>query len=172
MEVRFSELRAINGAGRVLAGLAVPYGVPAALPWGQEIIAPGAFDDSIAAISPERPVMLNRQHQRALTLARAPGGGLTVESVSDGVRIEAVLPDTADGRDTYELVRVGILTGLSVEFFCEDHEWQGEVRSITRAHLTAVGVVDQPAYPPAMAEARAAEVARHAPIDRRRRMFL
>ena len=73
---------------------------------------------------------------------------------SDSLRIEATMPDTAEARDIAELVRAKVLTGLSIEFRADAEEWQGEHRVVTGATMTAIGIVDKPAYGESALEAR------------------
>ena len=53
-----------------------------------------------------------------------------------------------------ELVRTGVLRGLSVEFAALAETMEGNVRVISRARLGAIAVVDEPAYPASEVEAR------------------
>ena len=74
---------------------------------------------------------------------------------AEALTMTATLPNTRDADDTLELVRTGVLRGLSVEFKAlAEHMEAGPVRVIDRARLGAVGVVDKPAYPESGIEAR------------------
>ena len=155
------EIRA-GGDGKpdVLAGVAVPYGSRASI---------GRFSEEFRAgsIKPHADgVILNVQHDRSRPIARAPDNMRLIDG-ADALRIEATLPDTREARDTAELVRAGVLKGLSVEFNATGEKWDGEHRTITEATLSGVAVVDRPAYPDASLEARyKAEQARIAPAWR------
>ena len=163
-ELRFCELRQAGDRG--IEGDAVIYGDVAKLPWGSERIEAGAF-------SPLGDVMLNRQHERAAPLARTGGGGLQLTDTPEGLRIAADLPATRDAEDVLELVRRRILRGLSIEFETTGERFEGRVRIVERANLFAVAVVDSPAYPQSLIEARAAAVAAiEKPEARRRRPWL
>ena len=108
--------------------------------------------------------MLTRQHKREMALARYPGGGLQLIDSPTEARMVATLPNTALARDTHQLVKAGVLTGLSVEFAALAERMENGARVIERAHVPAISVVDVPAYKLARIEARSAK--------RRRRFFL
>ena len=158
VERRYVELR--QEGGRLLSGRAVVYGDVARVPWGQERIEPGAF-------APIGDVLLNDMHQRAVPLARTGGGGLELIDSAEALEVRATLPETRAANDVLELVKAGILRGLSVEFRGAVARMDGNVRIITRATLGAVGVVDSPAYPKSEVEARMAALAKPAPRRRR-----
>ena len=151
LETRYAEFRA-EADGRRLLGTLVRYGDVAKLPGGlTERFMPGAFGD-VATLD----VILNGHHERSRPLARTGGAGLVLEDSADALTMTATLPATRDADDTLELVRTGVLRGLSVEFRAtSEHMEAGPVRVIERARLGAVGVVDKPAYPESSVEARA-----------------
>ena len=60
--------------------------------------------------------------------------------------IDALLPPTPAGRILASLVKDGTLGEMSVAFLPEAEEMRGGVRVITRAKLTAAGVVAKGAY--------------------------
>ena len=162
-ELRFFELRQAGDRG--LGGDAVIYGDVAKLPWGNERIEVGAFH-------PLGDVLLNRQHERSAPLARTEGGGLELIDTAEGLRIAATLPATRDADDVLELVSRRILRGLSIEFQTTGERFENRVRIIERANLYAVAVVDSPAYPKSLVEARQAAVAElERPEARRRRRW-
>ena len=146
VEYRFVELRR---DGRRLSGVAVRYGDTATLPWGPERIAPGAFQ-------PIGDVILNSHHDRTTPLARTGGGGLTLRDTAASLEVQAELPSTSAANDTLELVRSGVMRGLSIEFRAVSERLDGDVRVIERASLSGVAVVDKPAYPASLVEARGA----------------
>ena len=147
MEERFSELRAA-AEGRTLEGIVVRYGeVSTGLPW-RERIEPGAF-------RPLGDVRLNLQHQRTVLLARTGGGGLVLEDGPDALRMRAELPETTAASDTLALVKAGVLRGLSVEMHPRQEHQVSGVRSISKARLSGLSVVDSGAWDGARVEARA-----------------
>lgn len=135
-ERRAFEFRASDD-GSTITGIAIPYGEPARIGDFTEIFVPGSvtFADVIA----------NRQHDRQKPLART-GAGLVLTDATDALRARIELPDTTDGRDVRELVRTGVLRGLSAEFRAIEETWEGDTRTIRAATLTGLAVVDRPAY--------------------------
>lgn len=145
LEFRFlPELRASNDG--VLHGIAVRYGDVASIGgYFDERIVPGAFgniDD----------VVMNVQHDRARPLARTGGGGLELLDSEDNLKVRATLPDTTDAKDAMTMVRNRVLRGFSVEFRCLDEDFQNNVRTVKRAELVGLAVVDRPAYGDSVAE--------------------
>ena len=147
VERRFTELR--QGPGRTLEGVAIRYGDTATLPWGQERFEPGAFGDVAAA-----DVILNVAHDRTRPIARTGGAGLALLDTPERLALRAELPVTREADDALALVRAGVLRGLSVEFRAIAERIEGGARVIERAVLSAVGLVDTPAYPASEVEAR------------------
>ena len=145
-ERRYSELRA---EGRILSGVGVAYGDVARLPFGRERFQAGAFPGV-----EHSDVLLNASHDRARPLARTNGGGLTLTDTAKALSIHAELPATREADDTLTLVTAGILRGLSMEFIAHSERREGNVRIVERATLTALGVVDKPAYPSSLVSSR------------------
>ena len=150
-EFRHFEVRA---DGRQLTGIAVKYGDVARLPWGRERIEAGAFGEVDAV-----DVVMNVQHDRGRPLARTGGGGLVLTDAMDALTINATLPETREANDTLALIQAGILRGLSVEMLASGEHRQGNTRVITRARLVGVAVVDSPAYPQSVIDARMKQLA-------------
>ena len=146
-ERRFSELRQ---EGRTLSGVLLRYGDTAALPWGRERFEPGAFGDVSRA-----DVILNSHHERSRPLARTGGGGLELLDTREALNIRATLPRTQHADDTIALVVSGVLRGLSLEFSAVAEQMETDIRVIERAELRGLAVVDRPAYPDSLVQARA-----------------
>ncbi len=162
-ETRFLELRAVpDENSRELVGVALNYGEIAQLPFGRERIASGAFGNLERA-----DVILNKQHDRRIPLARTGGGGLTLDDNAQRLEIRAELAEVRDADDTLALVRGRILRGLSVEFVPTKHRFIEDGRKmlmeIERAKLVAVAVVDRPAYTNSRLKARWAEYLKQHP---------
>ena len=155
IEHRFVELRA-EPESRKIAGVAITYNDLAKLPWGLERIAAGAFGD-VKSLD----VIMNLQHNRAMPLARTTGGGLQLQDDDDALRVEAELPATRMADDALTMVQSGVLRGLSIEFKATNEHRQGNVRVIDRARLVGVSLVDTPAYPRSMVEARMKQMDRY-----------
>ena len=112
---------------------------------------------------------LNRMHVRGAPVARTTAGSLTLIDSPDALRMVAVLPETRLANEVLDEVRAGLLTGLSVEFAALQERLVGDVRSIQRARLNGLAVVDSGAYPEATVHARWAAAGRQ---NRRRRLWL
>ena len=146
MEYRFLGMRQ---AGRVLSGTALRYGDVARIGGQREKFLPGSFPDVERA-----DILLNRQHLRERPLARSNGGGLTVSDSPQALSIRAELPQTADSNETLELVKRGVLRGLSIEFEALRESQENGTRVVSLSKLFAVAVVDSGAYPASTVEAR------------------
>ena len=146
IEYRFSELEIPEEGSRILSGVVMTFGEVANGDYGPERFAPGALEFS--------DVLLNRQHERVVPLARTNGGGLELQEAEGKLTMRAELPDTQAAADTLELVRKKVLRGLSVEFRVIEQHIENGIRVITRALLSGIGVVDSPAYASSLVEAR------------------
>ena len=145
LEIRCAplEFRAADdgGPGRIV-GTVIRYSDTATLAPGlRERFEPGAFGDLS-----EADVRADRQHVRAAALARTGGGGLTLTDSPDALRAQIDLPDTQDGRDCAELMKRGVLRGLSAQFAVMRERFEDGTRIIERASIRAVSVVDSPQY--------------------------
>ena len=124
-----------------LSGRAIRYGDVATLPFGKEVIDAGAFGDLENA-----DVILNRQHDRGMPLARTGGGGLTITDSPTELNLRADLPDTATGREAAVLVRSGVLRGFSIEFRAIREYVRERILHVAQASLVGIALVDRPAY--------------------------
>lgn len=100
---------------------------------------------------PDEGIVLRRQHARAQPIMRV------VPELREGGRevwIDALIPDTAAGRDAAVEVRNGTLKGLSVEFVAKRERRQSGIRRIQLADLAGAGLVDDPSYQSSTVEAR------------------
>ena len=140
-EERYAELRR-EGEGRVLVGTAIAYGeeTPIAGRFRERFVA-GAFGDLANA-----DLALVFQHVRERPLARTGGAGLELRDGDKQLEVRADLPRTTEADDALELVRVGVIRGLSVRFFAREAEFVGDLRTVHRADLVHVALVDRPAY--------------------------
>ena len=135
-EFRAFEFRAL--AGGTIEGIVIPFNQVTTIGKFTERFAPGSltYDD----------VIVNRQHDRSKPLARSNGGGLTLTESATELRASIELPDTQDARDVRELVKRGVLRGLSAEFRASEESWAGSERTILAARLSGLAVVDRGAY--------------------------
>lgn len=122
---------------RSIVGTAVRYGDEASLYNSKEVVNPGAFK--------WKDVILNRQHNRQIPLART-GSNLEIIDSPEKLEVRAALPNTTDANDTLELISKGILTGLSVGMRVVEDRWDNGVRTILHAVLDHISIVDTPAY--------------------------
>ena len=158
LERRAAEFRIDDSAdGRTIVGTVVRYGDRATIGGGfTEAIAPEAFN--------ARDVTLNLQHMRELLLARE-GAGLDIHSSRERVAFRATLPPGRLQDDVLQGIRNNLYRGASAEFVVRQEHWDGKHRTIERADLRGIGIVDTPAYPAStLGELRAAYAA-----ERRRR---
>ena len=135
---RLVEIRAVPDGSRTIEGTVVSYGDVAKLPWGSERFVRGGItwsDDT----------MLTVQHDRTKALARV-GAGLTLEDGPEALTMRATMPNTTLGNDTLELVRAGVLRGLSLEFVPTRTRNEGRVSVVEAARMSGLSVVDVPAY--------------------------
>lgn len=151
--VRDVEARA-DGEGMRLAGYAAVFNdssVP--LPF-KESIAPGAFRKTLSE-TPDVRLLINHE---GLPLARTKNGTLKLEEDDRGLRFEADLADTQEGRDIYELIKRGDVDQMSFAFRVIRQKWNDDRsrRVLTEVSLSDgdVSVVTYPAYPTTTVEAR------------------
>lgn len=85
-----------------------------------EVIDAGAFDEVLADAALD--VRLLYGHESTRLLGRSTSGTLRLVKTATGLSFEADLPDTSDGRDVYELIRRGDLTGCSFGFIPGEFE--------------------------------------------------
>ena len=123
----------------IVSGVATRYGEYAPIgSYFRERIQPGAFG-SIGEI------VANVQHDRQTPLARnVQGGGLSFADTASELRVSLELPPTTAGRDAGVLVQRGVLRGFSVEMLGVRDSWEGENRTIEKATLSGIGLVDDP----------------------------
>ena len=147
-EIRYCELRAVND--RTIHGTIVDYGDTASIAgMFQERILPGA-------LTVREDAILNVQHVRALPLARY-GKGMTIEDSDKRMVIRADLPKTTIADDALANVKAGNLNGFSIEMMVKEDRWSNDtmtLRTVHRATVVGVALVDRPAYPQSSAEAR------------------
>ena len=149
-ETRRGELRA---HGRRLSGTVMAYGSEALIPGiGAEKFASFAFSDYLRSGA---DVALNIMHEADLIVATRRGGELVLSDSPTGLAMVATLP-TGDAYDSVlALVGDGLAEGLSVEFVAQQERRTGDARTILRAALPALGIVDTPAYDQSSVEIRA-----------------
>lgn len=124
----------------------------------REIIRPGAFGATLANAAND--VLALRDHDAARLLGRRSSGTLKLTQDDKGLRAEVDTPDTAEGRDTLELVRRRDINGMSFGFTPAaggqrfTREGDVIVRELTKIDLVEVTFTPMPAYTATSAEVR------------------
>ncbi|MFG3614380.1 phage major capsid protein [Rummeliibacillus stabekisii] len=120
-----------------------------------EIILPNAFAE---AIEQAEDIKLLLNHDNTKILARTSNGSLEVKEENGQVVMSAVLPETSDGKDAYELVKKQLAGGLSFGFTVLKDEWSFEngvaKRQVAKMALSEISIVTDPAYKDTSVEAR------------------
>ena len=119
--------------------------------FGKERFEPGAF----GAVE-QADVSLTIQHDRGRQVARTPQTMKIVDSNSL-LAMVAKPPATQETLDARALVQAGVLGGLSIEFRAVEQRQENGIRVISRAELAGVSIVDRPAFPESVIEARRLE---------------
>ncbi len=162
-EIRVTELRTVENpvddSSLILEGRPLVYDVPTTIKdkLGEytEIIRAGALDS--ADLSDSR--LLYNHDLSKIPLARTPKTmQLSVDSA--GLRMVALLPDTAEGRSVHTAVRRGDLTGMSFAFVVDKggslYDPKTNTRTITKIRkILECSLVPFPAYSQTSVEARA-----------------
>ena len=144
---RFAEVRLAEIDGSpAIQGTVVRYGDTARLMGFRERMLPGSlrFAD----------VIVNLMHRRERPIART-GAGLTLRDTGTALEATITPANVRDGQEAIELVKAGVLKGLSAEFRVDpngERQSPDGIREITSAELTGLGIVDKPAYPQSLAQ--------------------
>jgi HK97 family phage prohead protease len=147
--VRAFEATLTPGDGRTVDVRVVPYGQPATVSDGgpvyREEFVEGCFDDQLRAAN-RVDVLLNFEHQAGIS--GLVGRGVALRSVPrDGLHGSFRIFETQDGDKVLELVREGVLSGVSLEAYPKKsvRTAEGLVRRV-KAHLDKVALCRRPAY--------------------------
>jgi HK97 family phage prohead protease len=156
-EVKF-ELRAIEGdaqAGMTFSGYAAVFNSASEpLPF-TEVIAPGAFARSLKS---RNDVKLLVNHDTGRVLGSTRANTLRLIEDENGLRAEADLPPTTDGKDISILLQRGDIRSMSFGFTVPagGDSWNadGTVRTLKSVRLHEVSIVTFPAYEATSASVR------------------
>jgi HK97 family phage prohead protease len=151
------EVRATD-KGNVLECLAVPYGTMSENLGGFiETIRKGAFNKSLVT-NPDVRMLWN--HDTNEPIGRA-GKNMELIETDAGVACNVTLPKTTRANDIVELVRTGIITGMSFGFVANEDEWEEEddmvKRTVVDATLFEISPVTFPAYSDSMVALRSVD---------------
>jgi len=126
----------------------------------RETILPQAF---VEAVATEDPIDFYAEHDDQKLLATTVNHSLTLRADDEGLYMEAQILDTNDGRDTYELIKSGVITSMSFGFIVLDDDWDMTggrfddgvpLRTVKEIILKEVSAVRFPAYLSSSIEAR------------------
>jgi hypothetical protein len=152
----FEIREATDGAGMTFSGYAAVFNSPSEpLPF-TERIAPGAFSRSLRSRN-EIKLFVNHDSSRVLASKRA--GTMRLSEDAYGLRVEADLPDTTDGRDMAVLIRRGDIDSMSFGFTVPQggDSWSddGKERELREIRLHECSIVTGfPAYSATTASVR------------------
>lgn len=125
----------------------IRYNVPSLDIGFTEVIAPTAFSKTI---TDGYDVRAYYNHDSSKVLGRVKNGSLVLENTDTALKFAVTVPDTQEGRDIYELVKAGYVTGVSFGFACISDKWElregKEVRTVTEAKLYEITICSEPAY--------------------------
>ncbi|MFZ9961580.1 MAG: HK97 family phage prohead protease, partial [Candidatus Limnocylindrus sp.] len=152
----FEVREAADGDGMTFTGYGAVFNSPSQpLPF-IERIAPGAFNRSLRSRN-EIKLFVNHDTSRVLASKRA--GTLRLAEDSHGLRVEADLPETTDGRDMAVLLKRGDIDSMSFGFSVPKggDSWSddGQERELREVRLHEVSIVTGfPAYEATTASVR------------------
>ena len=151
----YRSITELRTSGRRLEGYAARFGVEARIADFIEVIAAGAFSETLAS---KKDVLALFNHDPKEVLARTRSGTLKLVEDSKGLQFDLSLPETQSGRDVLALAERGDLGGMSFGFIVpkDGERWQGNRRELRAVNLLEISVVSAwPAYPDTVVVARA-----------------
>lgn len=112
----------------------------------KEIVAPGAFTDSIAAIKRKgRPVPVLWQHRSSEPI----GIYEDLDEDSTGLRVDGqlLINDVAQAKEAHALAKAGAVSGLSIGYYVEQSSYDEKtgVRTLQKLDLQEISLVTFPA---------------------------
>jgi HK97 family phage major capsid protein/HK97 family phage prohead protease len=144
-----------EGGAPVISGYAVVFNsMSRDLGGFREVIAPGAFAQSIAG----GDIRALWSHDHGIVLGRTKAGTLKIAEDKKGLRVEIMPPQSAAGY--VESIRRGDVDGMSFGFMVDTDDWTRAqdgttVRTVTEGRLVEVSPVAFPAYPASSVGVRA-----------------
>ena len=135
----------VRAAGRRVSGVVMPYNQVSAS--HREKFLPGSIRLAEA-------VHLDLHHDPEKAIAWTPNGGLILANGRDALTMTATLPPIPAANRALAEIKAGRVNGLSVEFRALKESRDGEIRVITDALVSGIGLVCAPSYGDAKVEAR------------------
>lgn len=143
------EVRTRGGKPATILGHAALFNTPSVYMGFREVIAPGAFTESLGG-----DIRALWQHDTAKVLGRTKAGTLQVWEDAQGLAFELHPPDTQDGRDAVTLIERGDVDQMSFGFsvptggdsWSED-ESGTPLRTLRTVNLMEISPVTWAAYP-------------------------
>lgn len=135
------EVRA-GSDGRTISGLVVPFGEVFRFGSLRERFVRGAFTRTIAERGASRVKLLQQHDEDSFPI----GVATALREDSAGLFGDFRIAKTTRGDEALDLVKDGILDGLSVGFIPIASRANGDVTERTEVSLRHVGLVDDPAY--------------------------
>lgn len=168
LERRFNncEVRAVpTESGSLITGRPIVYGSRTDLGWFDEIIEPGALDQS--DLTDVRFLVNHNTEMIPLARSRRNNGNstMTLTVVPEGLDMEAVIDteNNATARELKSAIERGDLSGMSFMFSIDDEEWEDLESDHPTRHIRKIGSVVEvsgvtfPAYDATTINARSKE---------------
>ena len=168
LERRFNncEVRAVpTESGSLITGRPIVYGSRTDLGWFDEIIEPGALDQS--DLTDVRFLVNHNTDMIPLARSRRNNGNstMTLTVVPEGLDMEAVIDteNNATARELKSAIERGDLSGMSFMFSIDDEEWEDLESDHPTRHIRKIGSVVEvsgvtfPAYDATTINARSKE---------------
>jgi HK97 family phage prohead protease len=168
LERRFNncEVRAVpTESGSLITGRPIVYGSRTDLGWFDEIIEPGALDQS--DLTDVRFLVNHNTDMIPLARSRRNNGNstMTLTVVPEGLDMEAVIDteNNATARELKSAIERGDLSGMSFMFSIDDEEWEDLESDHPIRHIRKIGSVVEvsgvtfPAYDATTINARSKE---------------
>lgn len=163
LERRAAELE-VRAKGRKLEGYAAVFDTRARIADFDEIVARGAFADTLK--SGDKLALLD--HSPTQLLARTRNGSLKLATDDRGLHFEIELPRTTLANDVLALAEAGSLGGASFGFNVIRDAWAGSLRTLQAIDLREISIVSAwPAYPQTTVTARSAAMGGRSNFARR-----
>ena len=143
---------AVEQKKMLVAGYVIKFGEPTVLGKDSkgrsicEVYDPGCVD---AATDLTNCIMRYNHNDDYQVLARTSNDTLRLTVDAVGVKVDAEIADTTQGRDIYELIRRRDITAMSAGFAVDSDEFDYNTSTRHIQHIAAIrdaSVVDNPAY--------------------------